>query len=333
MFTDLHITDFRGIQDLKLAGFSRVNLIVGENNTGKTTLLEALALCAAPQEAGTLLHRFRLSSGVSNPGRWLRRDGNQATFSHITLNGIQGHASVALTEKSVKCSEPPPFDEHDIAASIAMPNGSNFFEVPSPGHVRLWRDPQHPLLRIRTISVQHRTPQDLVVDFSTAVRSKQGEMELESLLHAVDDRIKAVRLDYEGDNRQPYISADIGLSERVPIAQLGQGVNRLIAIFCELLGQRPAICFIDEIENGLHHTVLRRIWQGIAEVAERLNIQVFVTTHSRECLEAAHRCFEERKIYDFRVVQLYRVREQIDGRVLDREHIAAAVESEIEVRG
>lgn len=320
MFTDLHITDFRGIQDLKLSGFNRVNLIVGENNTGKTTLLEALALCAAPQEAVNLLHRFRLSSGVSNPGRWLRRDGSLSTFSLIALSGLRNPATVALTESS-------------LLERFQSPDGLRFQEVQSPGHVKMWRDPIHPLLRIRTISVQHRTPQDLVVDFSTAVRSKQGEKELESLLHAVDDRIKAVRLDYEGDNRQPYISADIGLSERVPIAQLGQGVNRLIAIFCELLGQRPAICFIDEIENGLHHTVLQRIWQGIAEVAERLNIQVFATTHSRECLEAAHHSFEERKDYDFRVVQLYRVRDQIDGRVLDREHIEAAVESAIEVRG
>ena len=318
MFTDLHITDFRGIQDLKLSGFSRVNLIVGENNTGKTTLLEALALCAAPQEAGNLLHWFRLSSGVGNPGRWLRRDGAHANFSLITLTGTKDPAGVAVTDYSVN-----PFKG---------PMGQHFKELNSPGHVKIWIDPQHPMLRIRTVAVQHREPQNLVSDFSTAVRSKQGEKELESLLNAVDDRIKAVRLDYAGDNRQPYISADIGLSERVPISQLGQGVNRLIAIFCELLGQKPAICFIDEIENGLHHTVLKRIWQGIAEVAERLDIQVFATTHSRECLEAAHDCFEERKQYDFRVVQLYRVREQIDGRVLDREHIEAAVKSEIEVR-
>ena len=60
---------------------------------------------------------------------------------------------------------------------------------------------------------------------------------------------------------------------------------------------------------------------------------MFITTHSRECLEAAHRVFDERPNYDLRVVQLYRVRDQIDGRVLDRQHIEAAVESEIEVRG
>jgi AAA15 family ATPase/GTPase len=319
MFTDLHITDFRGIHDLKLSGFSRVNLIVGENNTGKTTLLEALALVAAPQEAGNLLHRFRLSSGTRNPAKWLRRDACQSNISEISLSKPGQTLTVGLA--------PPEKDPQQLS-----PNKYKHHQADIGGW-RLWTGDKRSELSIRTVAVQHRTPQDLVSDFSTAVRSKEGEKELESLLHAVDDRIKAVRLDYEGDNNRPYISADIGLSERVPIDQLGQGVNRLIAIFCELLGQRPAICFIDEIENGLHHTVLKRIWQGIATVAERLNIQVFATTHSRECLEAAHRCFEERESYDFRVVQLYRVREQIDGRVLGRELIEAAVESEIEVRG
>jgi predicted ATP-dependent endonuclease of OLD family len=317
MFTELHITDFRGIQDLKLSGFSRVNLIVGENNTGKTTLLEALALAAAPQEAGKLLNRFRISAGTKNPGKWLRRDGFKKPASIITLAGDED-LWVGLTDKKT---------------NLVAITGKTLTNHSSISDWRLWMNQSHPQLAIRSVSVHHRTPHDLVIDFATAVRSKEGEKDLESLLNTVDDRIKAVRLDYEGENRQPYISADIGLSERVPIDQLGQGVNRLIAIFCELLGQRPAICFIDEIENGLHHTVLQRIWQGIAEVAERLNIQVFATTHSRECLEAAHRCFEERKAYDFRVVQLYRVHEQIDGRVLDREHIEAAVESAIEVRG
>lgn len=318
MFTDLHITDFRGIEDLKLSDLGRVNLIVGENNTGKTTLLEAISLGAAPEDAGSVLHRFRLWSGTRNPGRWLRRDGCKSDASLIELNGMSGHAVVALSE--------------NLGHTLTW-KGHILHEVNSPGHVQLWRDSDSRSAKIRSVSVQPRSPSDLVHDFTAAVRSKQGEKELETLLHDVDDRIQAVRLDYEKDNNQPYISADIGLSERVPIEQLGQGVNRLIAIFSELLGQRPGLCFIDEVETGLHYSVLERVWQGIAAAAERLDIQIFATTHSRECLEAAHRCYEKRASYDLRVVKLYRVRERIGGRVLDRPLIEAAVESDIEVRG
>ncbi len=318
MFTDLYVTDFRGIQALKLFGFSRVNLIVGENNTGKTTLLEALTLVSAPQEAGEISQRMRLSSRLRNPNRWLRRDGSESAFSKIILKNAESELAVSLSPATYKAQT-----HH---------KGTPLEHVSNLGEYRFGCSIRHPKLKVRVVPIQHRYPNDLVGDFSTAVDLKDGEKELESLLNSVDSRIKSVRLSYEKETNLPYISADIGLSERVPIDQLGQGVNRLIAIFCELLGQRPAICFIDEIENGLHHTVLKRVWQGIAVAAERLNIQVFATTHSRECLEAAHECFSERESYDFRVVQLYRVRDQIDGRVLPQDLIEAAVNSDIEVR-
>lgn len=70
----------------------------------------------------------------------------------------------------------------------------------------------------------------------------------------------------------------------------------------------------------------------MAEVAARLDIQVFATTHSWECLLAAHEVFAARDPYDLRVVQLYRLGDAIDGRVLDRDHIESAIAGEIELR-
>ena len=54
MFTTLKITDFRGFADLRLDGLRRVNLVVGRNNAGKTSLLEAIALVANPEQAASL---------------------------------------------------------------------------------------------------------------------------------------------------------------------------------------------------------------------------------------------------------------------------------------
>ena len=67
-------------------------------------------------------------------------------------------------------------------------------------------------------------------------------------------------------------------------------------------------------------------------MAARLGIQIFATTHSRECLVAAHEAFTARDTYDLRVVQLYRLGEATSGRMLDRAHIEAALAGDIEVR-
>ena len=99
-----------------------------------------------------------------------------------------------------------------------------------------------------------------------------------------------------------------------------------------MIGENPDVLLIDEVENGIHHSVHKQIWTGLAEVAETLDVQIFATTHSAECLEAANDAFAERGAYDFSVIQLFRVADGIQGRVLYREHIQAALESNIDLR-
>jgi predicted ATPase len=83
MFDSLHIRGFRAFEDLQLTGLGRVNLLVGENNIGKTTVLEALKIrCAgraAPWELIRILEerqevgRDRLTEGEPQPEWDIRR--------------------------------------------------------------------------------------------------------------------------------------------------------------------------------------------------------------------------------------------------------------------
>jgi hypothetical protein len=173
--------------------------------------------------------------------------------------------------------------------------------------------------------------QDLIQPFAEAVRQRQGEKTLEELLRAVDPRIQNIRLTTT-HQKEPYIEVDLGFSARMPLSQAGEGLSRVLTILVKLLGEKPQFALLDEVENGIHHSALPQVWKGIAEVAERMNVQIFATTHSHECLEAAHEAFAERSGYDFRVIQLYRVDQKTDGRVLDRKLIEAALAGEIELR-
>jgi AAA15 family ATPase/GTPase len=128
------------------------------------------------------------------------------------------------------------------------------------------------------------------------------------------------------------VVVDIGLSELLPLAQVGQGVYRLATILATMIGEKTDVLLIDEVENGLHHSVQKQVWTGLAEVAKELNVQIFATTHSGECLQAAHWAFLERKSYDFGVIQLFRSEGAVQGRVLDQEHIEAAIKADIELR-
>jgi len=165
------------------------------------------------------------------------------------------------------------------------------------------------------------------------VRALKQQRLLEQLLAQVDPRIRDIRLD--ADPNGTFIALDIGLSERLPLSQAGQGIYRLVAIFADILGAQPQICLIDEIENGLHHTALHQVWRGLAEVSSMLGVQVFATTHSQECLKAAQRVFVDEDAADqwgFAIIQLMRMEAGIVARVLNESRIEAAAENAIELR-
>lgn len=310
MFASLEIDGFRGFGALRLEGLGRVNLIMGKNNPGKTSLLEAITLLGNHQMIQALPGLFRANTGLVADRffPWLVKD---------------GRASASL---SARVGDSP--RRIALAASPAQVEGLTRM-TPRLGDVRLWVD-SAPSLRVHAVSVQHRSPEVMVDSFAEAVRAPLDEQQLVALLASVDPRVTSVRLD--SVESKPFIVVDIGLSKRVPLSQAGQGIYRLVAVFSELLGSRPDLCFIDELENGIHYTSLAAVWRGIAEVAARLDIQVFATTHSWECLLAAHEAFSARDAYDFRVIQLYRMGEETEGRVLGRPHIEAAIAGQIELR-
>jgi hypothetical protein len=314
MFRSIDIENFRGFSKLHLEDVGGVNLVVGKNNTGKTSLLEAITLLANPSMIQKLPGLFRANAGLVGERfyRWLLKDGVGPSGASLSAASKEADARrVALT---------PPGQAGPDELERVWENEA----------LGAWCSKQLTKLPVHAVSVQHRGPASMIDAFAEAVRSPVDEKQLESLLASVDPRIKSARLD--AVEAKPFIVVDVGLSERVPLSQAGQGIYRLVAIFSELLGNKPKICFIDEIENGIHHSALPQVWSGLAEVADRLKIQIFATTHSWECLLAAHDAFAARGAYDFRVIQLYRLGDGTSGRVLDRAHIEAAIAGKIEVR-
>ena len=71
-----------------------------------------------------------------------------------------------------------------------------------------------------------------------------------------------------------------------PLGSLGDGVRRLFAVLLAITEARGGFVLIDDIDTGLHHSVMRGMWQLVVKAAERLDIQVFATTHSSDCWQA-----------------------------------------------
>jgi AAA domain, putative AbiEii toxin, Type IV TA system len=324
----LSVRHFRGIEALELTGLQAVNLIVGQNNVGKTSVLEAIALAANPQLLESLAGLLHGHAGFRHPGMestgaffdpqfydWLIRDGEEGGTATIQATGQAVENSLVMKKLAASDSIP-------VSQPIAQT--PKFCGFAAPGSTAL---------RVSVVAATPVPPQRLVASLANALRKRNGEAMMHAVLAKVDPRIQRVRVDPTPEGN--IVAIDIGLSEMIPLSQAGQGIGRLVHMLSELIGENAQVCIIDEIENGLHHTALKDIWRGIAEISQTLGVQVFATTHSNECLQAAHAVFHDEDPnheHEFAVIQLMRVRDQITGKVMNEERVDDALAANIELR-
>lgn len=76
-----------------------------------------------------------------------------------------------------------------------------------------------------------------------------------------------------------------GQDGRVPIGSLGDGMRRLMVIATALAFTKQGRLFVDEIDTGLHYSVMSDMWKLVVAKASAANSQVFATTHSWDCIE------------------------------------------------
>ena len=92
------------------------------------------------------------------------------------------------------------------------------------------------------------------------------------------------------------------------------------------------VVLVDEIENGIHHTALRNLWEKIGQFAHHLGVQFFASTHSRECIEAAHEVFSKSQKRCFVLHRLYRKAGSVQSETYEGEKLKGALELDLEVR-
>ena len=111
---------------------------------------------------------------------------------------------------------------------------------------------------------------------------------------------------------------------------MGDGIIKIIAILAAISEGKNGILFIDEIENGLHYSSLMPLWKAILKMALESHVQLFIATHSDECIHAMVRTYQtyhESGIgEDF--VSLFRIDRNRDG-----QHRAIQYDSDILLAG
>ncbi|MEA2028564.1 MAG: AAA family ATPase, partial [Campylobacterota bacterium] len=117
-----------------------------------------------------------------------------------------------------------------------------------------------------------------------AVQQLDKEEELDKVLNHFDSNITKFKI----MDKEPLVRLS-SLNEYLSSTQVGDGVKKLINIFVSLYSAKDGVFLLDEIENGIHYTNLDKLWEIILTISKEQNVQVFATTHSKECIESYSR--------------------------------------------
>ena len=297
--TTVSISNFRSINELTISGFKQFNLILGENNCGKSSFIESIQFCLGLPN-GMLLNQINTARRLFNNDIFtafhnLKYD-KPIIFSLTTDKKESRILSInapKINAQQFISRETSQQQERTIGLykiNVERFDGQKYSVEYSPEQHT--KNPLYlPLTDNNSLQSSdivipsfYWTPDWSGYNYSNALSrliiNKQKELVIKAL-RAVDKNIQDIQLGANGG-----IFVDIGLSSLLPIPLMGQGIEKILAIITTLTTLKDGIILIDEFENGLHHTSMAQLWAVLFEICSSQNIQVFATTHSYECIES-----------------------------------------------
>lgn len=316
MLGSLRIQGFRAFASLTAEPLARVNLFVGKNNAGKSSVLEAAeifarrgsaaALWAVPVRRGEVL--VSTEEGVSRVDADVRRlflghqlrEGVSFRVGPVDAPAEEVECSVIATRTVDLSKIAPPFRLSEAGASgIGLEAGVGddraILPLSPEGGLRQTYSNGDGLPRVHSLG-NDQPPARFLTGPGAAlwqdVVLTPSEDQVTAALRIIEPRIERLAAaPRPGDNVEFFVKLR-GADARVPLASMGDGLKRLLALALATVTSAGGWVLVDDIDTGLHHSVMERMWQMVIETARALDVQVMATTHSLDCVTSLARLFE-----------------------------------------
>ncbi len=346
----LEIQGFRGFRHLSIERLGRVNLIVGKNSVGKTALLEALWLYANQGSLSIVweILEARDERSHSYSSRYLSGPEIKESF----IGSVSAIKHLFYGQRGVKkqiVQIPPirigPLNAYEQILEMTLihtdPNKTARLvsELGMRSTIYLLDAEPSPTRESVTTTCIFIPANGLnlakIVSLWDSIGLTNLEQEVVKSMQVIDRRVERVNLlsdpNLSHDQSRIPKARISGVDEPVALRSLGDGMNRLFGIALALVNAKDGMLLIDEVENGLHYSVQPDVWRLIFETARNLNVQVFATTHSWDCIEAFQKAAEESP-EDGLLIRLAERKGEIISDVFSEEELGIATKGQIELR-
>ena len=346
MFSEISVENFRAFKKISLSDFKKVNLFVGNNNSGKTSLLEALFLSINPVNSSlsAKINDFRRLNIVGESDSW-------NTLFHM-LN-VSEKVSITTTLKvpnEKRIIEITPKFDIEVNGSAVYEKGETLSGTTSSASnlVGIKQDLTlidldkgkkkknfHSYIKNKDINKQEIelgkpiNPFDSEIDksyepstngrfltpenFNKNPISELGKIlkakrknELLDILRDLEPSLNDIAII---DNR---VYCDLGFDEFVPAMIMGDGFLKILSFVLSIMTIEKGILLIDEVENGLFYQNQELLWSYIFKALKKNDVQIFATTHSYDCIQAYISSYDPIEM-EGDELRLYRIQKQEDG--------------------
>ena len=379
MLPSLGIRNYRNLKSLDIERLARVNLIAGKNNTGKTSLLEAVSLYASEGSLlwidellkyrgefyaaeSTLQNNLETYSSlfhqrkagfldedriVIGPLEDVRQEMETSKELQRSLNirfirkkkvsrslvDSETHEPVAFEHKWLIAEGIDEITDEELRMGLSVSyerknkilpmlddldrkNNLAYILLQKPGNLHF----------VRT----YRADDSYLMWSNIALTEKEDHVI--QALRIIDTDVEKLAF-VEDDNQQKALIKIKDSKERHPLRSMGDGMNRILSIILALVNASDGYLLIDEFENGLHHTVQEDLWKMIFKLAKELNVQVFATTHSDDCIHAFERVLNSNgNQKEGQYLRLDNIEGQIIPTLYSEKELDTAADQRIEVR-
>jgi AAA15 family ATPase/GTPase len=320
MLNSLSIKNYRNLENFKIDSVDQINLITGKNNTGKSTILEAIATYASKGDIENLLAILKRRGELLEDDLDIknRKILSFASFFNNRKYDFTKDEEIIISEIAIgNYVHSMKYGKEEKTLRIYFRNNSEskIYAIDEPAYFYKNPDVKSDNFQLVTSGEINNSIGAVLFDKIVLTERENYVINALKIIEHEAERIAFIN-EEKSVKRKPVIKLS-NASDTIPLQSMGDGINRILTIILAAVNCENGYLLIDEFENGLHYSVQEKLWKIIFKLAKDLNIQVFATTHSNDCINSFSKVLnEENNEVTGKLIRL----ENIDGEIKPAEY-------------
>ncbi len=290
--------NYKSFNSLRIEKLNKINLFAGGNNSGKSSLLEAIFILINQNDLSSIVEIQRRRGKFSNkmPTSWF------ATVfpEHLEISGTFDQRDTKITiDKNYEQDE---FEKSDYVTSFEV--NAMFAGTDTHTQMRVFNTKQNELNYEQLVNIcpiiytspfSTHSQEQLLYAHEISKKSQIYDQIIGFVRDNIDKKLKNIDLITSSENggMTRFIVTHDDFDAPIDLVQFGDGLQRIFHIALQMAAAKNGILLIDEIENAIHHKWFAPFIRFMQLLGEQFNVQLFITSHSKEFIDAF---FEEKPI-------------------------------------